>query len=649
MNIIDIDLSKCVGCNSCVRVCPAPGANVAKYNDDEKMVIDVDGEKCIKCGACITACMHNARFFHDDTDAFIRDIKNGEEIIVIVAPAVKVSFDGNWRHVLQWLRNRGIKEIFDVSLGADICTWAHIKYLKENNGKKIISQPCAAIVNYIQQHQPKLIDKLSPIQSPMLCLAIYIKKYLGRNCKIAALSPCIAKKEEFTDTNYIDYNVTFKHLKDYFEENNISLPKIKIYSEFEFNDRPGFVGAIYPRPGGLKENILLHEPDMYVLNSEGVGKVYKEINDYMDEDYNNLPDVFDVLNCELGCNDGPAIGQGYKSFKLQTIMKDVENYVIEKRNSTVETDENGNNTEDEEFREFDEKLNWHDFTRKYTSKFKTTRKVSENELEKAFKILGKTTPIEKNFDCHACGYKTCKEMAEAIALNINTPNNCHQYIMYKMQKEAHKIEEINSTVIEITEELKGVFTSLNSSVEDTQKDSEKIGQLGQKSIEDMTLINEYMKELTDLGDEIYVSITGIGKDAKNYKKITDGVSEISQNINLLSFNASIEAARAGELGRGFSVIANSIRELSENSRKSVQSANDNNKNINEAIVHISKIIKDFSERIKNLMEVIHNTIKDVKDTSENSKLINESMTNVKGLSENVNKLIEKANEILQSR
>ncbi len=647
MEIIGIDLEKCVGCNSCVRVCPAPAANVARYDERGEMIIDIDGERCIKCGACIAACSHGARYFRDDTEKFINDVKKGEDIIVIAAPAIKIAFDGNWRHALQWLRNNGVKEIFDVSLGADICTWAHVKYIKENPDKKIISQPCAAIVNYVLRHKPNLIDNLSPIHSPMLCLAIYIKKYLGKNCKIAALSPCVAKKDEFEQTGYIDYNVTFKHLKQYFEDNRISLPKIKVFSEFEFDVEQGLVGAIYPKPGGLKENILIHLPKAHIMNSEGINKVYGEINEYENENSKDLPDVFDVLNCEFGCNDGPAVGQDYKSFKMESIMNDVKEYTLSKRNGSVEIDENGNCTEDLQFREFEEKLNLNDFKRRYVSKCKELRKISNQELEEAFKVLGKTTPIEKTFDCHACGYKTCKEMAEAIALGVNIPNNCRQNIMNQIKQETLRIEEINRTILEITSELANVFAVLNSSVEETQKDSEKIGELGQKGIEDMTLVNEYMKELTSLGNEISSNIDGIRKNAGNYKKITDDVEGIAQNINLLSFNASIEAARAGELGKGFAVIANSIRELSENSRRSVQNANTHNKNINESIVYINGVIKDFNEKIKNLINVVGNTIKDVQNTSENSKLISESMSNVRGLSEKVNKLIEKANEVLQ--
>lgn len=63
--------------------------------------------------------------------------------------------------------------------------------------------------------------------------------------------------------------------------------------------------------------------------------------------------------------------------------------------------------------------------------------------------------------------------------------------------------------------------------------------------------------------------------AKNITNIVSIVSGISEQTNLLALNASIEAARAGEMGRGFSVVAEEVRKLAEQSKNAVEEINSN--------------------------------------------------------------------------
>lgn len=201
----------CTGCNKCVRECPVLTANIATTVGK----VTVDAEKCIACGACFDACAHQARDYYDDTEQFFHDLAAGSQISVIVAPAFLANYPKEYQKVLGYLRKKGVRHICSVSFGADITTWGYLKYITEHHFVGGISQPCPAIVNYVEKYIPELIPRLVPIHSPMMCMAIYMKKYMNVTDRIAFLSPCIAKKTEINDPDcggYVSYNVTFDKL-----------------------------------------------------------------------------------------------------------------------------------------------------------------------------------------------------------------------------------------------------------------------------------------------------------------------------------------------------------------------------------------------------------------------------------------------------
>ncbi len=547
MSIINVDIDKCVGCNACVRACPVGDANIARMDEEGRLKITIDDEKCIKCGACIKACSHSARSYIDDTPRFLEDLKRGQEIALIAAPSIKIAFDGNWRHALQWLSDHGAKKIYDVSFGADICTWAHLRYLEKNPGKKLISQPCAAVVNYVQRHKPELFSNLSPIHSPMLCLAVYMKKVLGYRGKIAAISPCIAKIEEFRETGLVDYNVTMEHLKRYFDENGVRLPEVKIYSEFEFDGKQGLEGAIYPKPGGLMSNILTHAPDLNVITSEGTDSLYHDMETYSGLKEQEKPDLFDVLNCGDGCNGGPATGVHYERFAMNNIMHDVEQYARKVRRTN--TTKKG---VDQQFAEFDRTLNLEDYVRTYKHYTVDKSGISDREINNAFVLMGKHTEQERKFDCHSCGYRSCREMAIAIARGLNTPENCHEFMMKSIKEERHRVNEVNEKVLTMNNELMRVFRDLFENIEAVKQETGQIQKESGKSSQEMTNVSMRMEELNRMNQNITQAMEAINQSITKYNEMTQNVEKIAGKINLLSLNAAIEAARAGEAGRGCS-------------------------------------------------------------------------------------------------
>ena len=61
--LIIVKPDKCVGCNACIRACPAPEANTAKMLDGGKFVTSVNPERCVGCGECVKNCNCKVIFF----------------------------------------------------------------------------------------------------------------------------------------------------------------------------------------------------------------------------------------------------------------------------------------------------------------------------------------------------------------------------------------------------------------------------------------------------------------------------------------------------------------------------------------------------------------------------------------------------------
>ncbi len=525
--LIKTDLSKCEGCNRCVRVCPVAECNVV-FKHDGEIKVKVDPAKCIACGACISVCRHEARSYEDDTERFFNDLKNGVAISMMTAPALRTNFS-NWKSVLAWLKSMGVRKIYDVSLGADICTWAHIRYLEKHTGP-VITQPCPAIVSYISKYQSELLTQLSPIHSPMMCTAILMRDEMKITDKIAVLSPCIAKAREFEDTGLASYNVTFKKLSEYMEKNHVKIPNW----DFEFDHIAPSLGRIYSMPGGLKENVENYlGKSVRIDKSEGQGVVYKNLDLLAKESKTTMPPIFDVLNCPEGCNLGTGCNHSASVFKVNSVMNN------EKQGALAQYPKTDKAKMTELFEMFDRKLKIESFMRSYKNQRVHQIPYSESDVEKAFIQLGKLHHEQRTHDCFACGSDTCHEMAVRIAKGINVPDNC--------------MEKTRSDILHEHE----AFIKERSN-----------------SLVNLNQISEEIESFKKVFDDVLKSVNGVESAIQQYNELAQMINKIAMQTQLLSLNASVEAARAGSAGRGFSVIAEAIRDLAAESQKSIASMTD---------------------------------------------------------------------------
>ncbi len=620
---------KCQGCNRCISVCPVLTANYSvPSGDSQNRRIEVHTENCISCGACFDACEHQARGFFDDTEQFFHDLKNGRQISVILAPAFYANYPDQYGRVLGGLKKLGVKHIISVSFGADITTWAYINYISKHNLEGGISQPCPAIVNYIERYEPKLIQKLIPIHSPMMCTAIYAKKYLGITDHLAFISPCIAKKTEITDPNthgYVSYNLTFAHLMDYVKRHNISGEP----AEDEINYG---LGSIYPMPGGLKENVYWFcGEDVFIRQVEGEKRAYEFLKDYQKRvaQKNKLPFMVDILNCDRGCLYGTGIEESKNHSE--------ENYyALEKIKARSK--------KSRFFHPFSrllspkQRLWWlnrkfarldiNDFMRSYTNKSDTVslREPKAYELEEIFRQMGKHTPGEQNINCGACGYNNCSEMAAAIFNRCNTPLNCVHFIKNEVQQFSQQIEEQNLRILKKNEEMAHFisedFETLNVSIN---------GVLQGNSInaQESSAISASMIKVSEFCGMLDTSFAEMQELLKQLEKNNETISKIADQTNILSLNAAVEASRSGEAGKGFAVVAGEVRSLAEASRTMAEQSDYNRIEIVNAIRELMQQAEDLTESIADINERLTNLAASTEEVLAEADVVKEISSTVK--------------------
>ncbi len=633
----------CIGCNRCISACSCMGANISVEENGRNRII-VDPEKCIACGACIDACEHNAREHLDDVERFFEDLKKGVKISLLIAPAFKANYPSEYEKILGQLKSLGVNRLISVSYGADICTWAYINYITKYKFLGGISQPCPAVVGYIEKYTPELIPKLMPVHSPMMCTAVYMRKYEKLTDKLAFVSPCIAKKNEIDapqNAGLMQYNLTFAHLVKYLHDHPVK--NYKPYTdEIEYG-----LGSIYPMPGGLKENVywLLGE-ETYLRQMEGEKHMYHYLSKNKDIiKSGRLPYLFiDALNCIGGCLYGTGIESKNDDnenvfCELQKIKRSVMNNSKKSAWGKDLTPEKRLAALNKQFAN----LKLEDFTTKYPdlSAACRTKKMSPSDENAILKDMLKDTDEKRHINCGCCGYSDCHTMAEAIHNGFSRKENCVHYIrdLAIQEKEANEQlanelqaakERSLTRVAALMEQINESFSNMNNSLSDIELATDT-------NAKQSVHISDAMQTIDDHANMLISSLNTISEGVDKLDANNNQVIGISSQTNLLALNASIEAARAGEAGKGFAVVADEIKKLAENSNQAANDSNNNNKEIRQLV---DALILEV-EKLKNVVSSVNN---DTTALAESTNKAAESVSIVQDVSKQVRSQLE---EVLQ--
>lgn len=161
-------------------------------------------------------------------------------------------------------------------------------------------------------------------------------------------------------------------------------------------------------------------------------------------------------------------------------------------------------------------------------------------------------------------------------------------------------------------QLKQGITVLNDSVSRIMSSAEEMTASSLEVSENQHKLSEEIKKVGGMTKEIH--------------NVVEFIREIAEQTNLLALNAAIEAARAGEHGRGFSVVADEIRKLSNASKNTV--------------FKIKEFLDNITESVETTIEMGNYTLINSEQQSQAIEEVTESVEEVTNLVNDVARLVE---------
>lgn len=249
-----------------------------------------------------------------------------------------------------------------------------------------------------------------------------------------------------------------------------------------------------------------------------------------------------------------------------------------------------------------------DFTNEINGKYLTYKDEigqmakSMNKMQSSIKDMiksSKYTSLEVNK-----GSTELANISREMAYSSNTVSDSIQEVASSINDQANDLVEITYILNSFSERLEQIVSNIN----DVDKNTLTMNNLATDSGDNMNLLMKAVNDISKSFKNLSLRIDTFNTNIKEVHSITNIINSIADQTNLLALNASIEAARAGEAGRGFTVVANEVRELAEQTKTSSQHITKLVSQISQNADTISKNTNSMGADLSSQVNIINGTI-----------------------------------------
>jgi len=289
--------------------------------------------------------------------------------------------------------------------------------------------------------------------------------------------------------------------------------------------------------------------------------------------------------------------------------------------------------------------NFNDMTENLKQMLSITAGLSKETTNSAVKILDLSNSINDS----------SKEVVAAVEeITLGSSKQTEETIDCAKISDKFNVEIINA-ITSLNIVSKATTTSINV----INQSSNTINNLSKTSENNSGAMSKVSDTIVDLNE-----------NTKNILTILNKINNITKQTNLLALNASIEAARAGDAGKGFSVVANEIRKLAEQSQSasfeieniisqvttSIGASLEISKNakelFKEELNQVSSTIKSFDDiraSISNISEAMEYTMKSINIIDEDKNYLYDSINSIAAISEENTAATEEVTATIQNQ
>ncbi|MBO5964034.1 MAG: 4Fe-4S binding protein [Bacteroidales bacterium] len=436
--------NNCQDCYKCIKACPV---KAIKIQSGSASIIP---ELCIYCGMCTLICPANAKKIRNDLDEVKQSLMRNEKIIVSLAPSYLSEYASEEiGMVIAAFREAGFWKVSQTAIGAEKVAEETKKWLDEQPSNGVyISSCCPTAVQLIRKYYPQCSSAIAPIYSPMVAHAAFLKE-LHPDAKVAFVGPCASKKSELDEFgDKIDFVLTFKEIKELFEDMGIYFEFMKPTEEDVFYPFSATRGNLYPIDGGMLANMMNSITTVEARINHNMGDVkvrymtfsgmsnIKEILEDSEQLSKDCKTFLELMACEGGCIKGPCSNVASSSAsKRIKVLQGVE---------VGET----NNPHKEVYDKLDIKTDY-----SYIPEIEG-KKYTQQEIQQALLRVNKKNESDE-LNCGGCGYDSCQSFAKALIDGRAENDMCVSYMRRIAQDKTNiLLKKLPQGIVIVNDDLK---------------------------------------------------------------------------------------------------------------------------------------------------------------------------------------------------